>query len=76
MPPYSPRPYELTYNARGHIWKRDPSDGSVDIFAYTSDGDHCNGPQCVKCGYGFCHHCHQGPQTDCTADHKPKQQET
>lgn len=31
--------------------------GSIDIFAFTGGGDHCNGPQCLDCGKGQCHHC-------------------
>lgn len=54
------RPYEV--EARGHEWLRN-DDGSVDIFGY--DGDTHNGPRCVKCGYGFCHHCQSLPDEDC-----------
>ena len=60
------RPYEL--KRRGHVWKKD-EDGYVEIFAY-AEGHH-NGPQCVKCGYGFCHHCREVPAHDC-AKAKPK----
>ena len=60
------RPYESKRGARGHVWKRD-EDGTIDIFAY-NPSEYCNGPQCVKCGYGFCHHCHVGPQVSCTAN--------
>lgn len=38
----------------GHEWERDER-GEVNVFAFTSS--HCNGPRCVKCGWGFCHHC-------------------
>lgn len=49
-------------NTRGHEWAVD-EDGEIDIFAFEI-GMH-NGPQCVKCGYGFCHHCHELPEEDC-----------
>lgn len=54
------REYEI--NTRGHVWKRD-ANGEIDEFGY--DDDNHNGPCCVACGYGFCHHCHSGPQIDC-----------
>lgn len=57
------RPYELA--PQGHEWRRD-EDGEVDIFAYT-EGQYCNGPECVKCGYGFCHHCQELPVVSCEA---------
>lgn len=60
------RPYETKRGARGHIWKRD-EDGSLDIFAYNLS-EYCNGPRCVKCGYGFCHHCHKMPEKSCTSN--------
>jgi len=60
------RPYESKRGARGHVWKRD-EDGTLDIFAY-NPSEYCNGPLCVKCGYGFCHHCQTGPQVSCTAN--------
>lgn len=56
------REYELPENARGHEWRRD-DDGEVDIFGV--EYGHHNGPICVKCGYGFCHHCADGPGEDC-----------
>jgi hypothetical protein len=49
-------------NPRGHVWKLD-EDGEIDYFGY--DGDVHNGPLCVNCGYGFCHHCVRGPEHDC-----------
>lgn len=39
----------------GHVWKIDEY-GDVDLFAYYL-GDYHNGPLCVNCGFGFCHHC-------------------
>jgi hypothetical protein len=60
--PYNDRAY--VKNSKGHEWKRD-EEGDIEIFAYTN-GDHHNGPRCVKCGYGFCHHCSDGPQEDCS----------
>lgn len=54
------RPYEI--NTHGHVWRRD-SDGSLDIFGY--DWDNHNGPICVVCGYGFCHHCQEEPGVEC-----------
>jgi hypothetical protein len=52
-------------NPRGHVWQTG-DDGELDIFAY-GEGEYCNGPLCVKCGYGFCHHCHSdGAEHDCS----------
>lgn len=54
--------YEASPN--GHVWKKD-DDGHVDIFAHEV-GNH-NGPECVNCGYTFCHHCKYGePVPVCT----------
>lgn len=58
------RNYEI--NSRGHNWIRNDYDGEVDIFAYTA-GEYHNGPKCSACGYGFCHHCEDGPDCDCDA---------
>lgn len=55
-------PYEAPENARGHEWLTN-DDGSIDIFGY--DAGYHNGPRCVKCGYGFCHHCQSLPDEDC-----------
>lgn len=55
-------------NNRGHIWKR--SRGAIDVFAY--EGGYHNGPECVNCGYGFCHHCKDGPDHDCPNAKKSK----
>jgi hypothetical protein len=49
-------------NPRGHVWKLD-SQGQVDGFGFETDGH--NGPSCAVCGYGFCHHCDDGPDHDC-----------
>ena len=57
---------EYCKNPRGHEWERDET-GDVEIFAYSS-GNYHNGPRCVKCGYGFCHHCHDEPQQECSPD--------
>jgi hypothetical protein len=47
-----------------HEWKGD-ADGSRDIFAY-EEGDYHNGPCCVRCHFGFCHHCNPaGYDTPC-----------
>ena len=56
------RPYER--NPMGHVWKTDDA-GGVDIFGF--DGGTHNGPICVKCGYGFCHHCRELPDHPCTS---------
>jgi len=48
---------------KGHEWKID-EDGEIDIFAYNPHDPH-NGPECVKCGYGFCHHCQELPDDNC-----------
>jgi hypothetical protein len=51
--------------ALGHVWKRDEYDKrSIDIFGYEA-GSYHNGPVCVNCGYGFCHHCQDGPTKPC-----------
>jgi len=39
---------------RQHDWRRE--DGEIDIFAFNPHDPH-NGPSCVRCGEGFCHHC-------------------
>lgn len=58
-------PWEAPNN-RGHVWKTG-DDGDVDIMAYARDPH--NGPECMNCGYCFCHHCEDGPTEDCsTAD--------
>lgn len=47
---------ELTDDpARQHDWQRDEDD-DIDIFAFNPHDPH-NGPVCVRCGEGFCHHC-------------------
>jgi hypothetical protein len=58
----SVRPYVI--NNRGHEWML-KENGLIDIFGYTAAAGWCNGPVCVKCGYGFCHHHHSEPQEDC-----------
>jgi hypothetical protein len=53
-------------NPRGHVWVKD-EDGEVDILAFdveTETQGH-NGPRCMVCGYGFCHHCQSAPDHDC-----------
>ena len=45
-----------------HEWKRD-EDGTVDVFGF--DADTHNGPVCVRCGYGYCHHCQKEPSAPC-----------
>lgn len=57
-------------NNRGHIWKRNGYNGAIDVFAH-EEGNH-NGPVCVNCGYGFCHHCKSGPDHDCPSAKKSK----
>lgn len=64
-------PWEAPNN-RGHVWKTE-DDGDVDIMA-NAGGIH-NGPECVKCGYSFCHHCAENglPAEDCSqADGRTK----
>lgn len=53
-------------NAKGHVWKLDDYNEEVDIFAFDA-GNH-NGPMCIKCGYGFCHHCHPVPEEECSVE--------
>ena len=60
--------YEFEINPCGHVWKKNEYDDNVDIFGYTY-GEYCNGPVCIVCGYGFCHHCEDDiPQQDCTGN--------
>ena len=40
-----------------HRWQTYGED--IDIFAYMV-GEYHNGPRCVTCGFGFCHHCNPG----------------
>lgn len=41
-----------------HKWQKNDYDKrTVDMFAYEA-GEYHNGPRCVRCGAGFCHHCH------------------
>lgn len=49
-------------NPRGHEWEM--VNGDIYVFAF-NPGDPHNGPRCVKCGYGFCQHCQEGPDHDC-----------
>jgi hypothetical protein len=62
-------------NTRGHVWRREEYDPrEVDIFGFCSDDGFHNGPVCVVCGYGFCHHCNRnGPTADCPGE--PEQTE-
>lgn len=44
----------------------------IDIFAYEA-GEYHNGPLCIRCGKGSCHHCHPEIYTEeCTATEEPK----
>jgi len=38
-----------------HEWLTYENSEDIDTFALSVD--HHNGPQCVKCGKKFCHHC-------------------
>ena len=58
------REYEREPVKRGHTWEREYEE--VAIFAYEA-GDYHNGPRCINCGYGFCHHCQEGPTESCTS---------
>lgn len=51
----------------GHEWERD-QDGEIDFMAYDADPEPHNGPRCVRCGYGFCHHCQSGPSEPCDGE--------
>jgi len=63
-PNSNPRAYET--NSRGHVWKKTEWDHEeTDVFAFC-EGDMHNGPRCVKCNYGFCHHCEVLPVMDCS----------
>ena len=53
------------YDSKGHVWQT--TEYGVDIFAY-SPSEYCNGPRCIHCGYGFCHHCIDEPATRCKAE--------
>ena len=52
-----------------HDWKKYDGIGEVDICAFEI-GNH-NGPRCVRCGYGYCTHCEDGPQEPCVTDSPP-----
>jgi len=54
--------YDYETHPKGHKWETD-IEGNVNIFAF-EHGYH-NGPVCVKCGYGFCHHCKDEPEIEC-----------
>lgn len=56
------RAYEV--NTFGHEWVKNDDDGSINIFAF-NPSRFCNGPLCIKCGYGFCHHCQKLPTIKC-----------
>lgn len=55
-----------------HLWETysgagtsDKNNDEIDICAYMA-GDIHNGPRCMICGYGFCHHCYpKGYDTRC-----------
>lgn len=49
---------DYDYGKTTHEWVKD--NGRVDIFAYEV-GEYHNGPKCIKCDYGFCHHCNDKP---------------
>lgn len=49
--------YRFVTETRGHVWQRDGD--RIDLFAY-EENEYCNGPRCIRCGYGFCHHCTNG----------------
>lgn len=65
-------PYATKAGAKGHVWKLTES-GEIDIFGYNPSDPH-NGPVCVNCGYGFCHHCHDLPLAKCSAKPNPSRQ--
>ena len=46
---------EINATRNGHIWQT--KDNHVYLFAYER-GEYHNGPRCVNCNYGYCHHCH------------------
>ena len=48
--------FELEPNKRGHVWETYVDSKEVDLFSYMR-GEYHNGPRCIVCGYGFCHHC-------------------
>lgn len=45
-----------------HKWYLDER-GEVDIFRV--DAGHCNGPECMRCGERFCHHCEPPYEDEC-----------
>lgn len=49
-----------------HIWKKNDYNNDIDIFAY--EEGFCNGPECQKCGYSFCHHCNPEGYKDLNCD--------
>jgi hypothetical protein len=52
----SPRmSYSAQLEAAGHVLKRDPEDGRIDIWVL--DADFHNGPGCINCDMSWCQHC-------------------
>jgi hypothetical protein len=61
------KPYAANGRDRGHVWKTYEGTDDVDIFGFNPYDPH-NGPICVRCGYGYCHHCQRGPDEDCPGE--------
>lgn len=49
--------YYYEQDPKSHDWKRDEY-GEVDRWALHFLT--CNGPECARCGFSFCHHCMMG----------------
>ena len=46
-----------------HKWIKEGKE--INVFAY-EEGKYHNGPKCLVCGFGFCHHCYpEGYDTKC-----------
>jgi len=39
----------------GHVWET-KEDGTINMWSLNNEPH--NGPRCVNCQKGFCHHCH------------------
>ena len=48
---------------RGHLWKVDPEDGSLDWYAY--DYDPHSGLICLLCRTSCCKNCKDDPNEEC-----------
>ena len=63
----------------GHGFAKNDYDDEIDTFGY--EAGYCNGPRCVFCDSGFCHHCSNEheyemcPRAPIVVQEKPKKKE-